>query len=224
MLSIAHQNSRALSLLCALLLLVTLLTGAACRSSNTTESDTAAAAGLVVVNSPARGEVRRVIASEDVPVGEGAVIVEIAVWQEIPDASPQTPAGDTQARARAAAQSMQAQIASARAAAERASVEVERVTALVASGDAPQPQLDAARVQYQKAQEQLQKVQQSASSAPIPQLPQNNRAQDDAMTQTREQIIAVRAPAAGTVRAIGVRAGQQVTTGQPLATIRTHER
>jgi biotin carboxyl carrier protein len=40
-------------------------------------------------------------------------------------------------------------------------------------------------------------------------------------TAAREQIIAARATVAGTISVIAVRAGQQVTAGQPLATIRT---
>ncbi len=223
---IKFQKSSAASTLFVILLFTFILGAMACRSSSNTNAPDAASAGLVIVNAPATGEVRRVIASEGVPVNEGALILEIAVQQETPSASLQTQQGeDAPSRARRAAQSAQAQVAAARAEAERASVEVERMTALVASNSAPQPQLDAARVQYQRAQEQLQRVQQnvSATAAMPPQVNSMNTPQV-AATTPREQIITVRASTAGTVRAIGVSVGQQVTTGQALATIRTNDR
>lgn len=210
------QRKRVAPSLFALLFLM-FLVGVACCSSNTSEQS--ASAGVVVVKAPATGEVRRVLLNEGATVNQGAVIVEIAVRQELPDASPQSE--DPQARARAAAQSIQAQVASARAEAERASVEVERMTALVASNSAPQPQLDAARVQYQRAQEQLQRAQQSASNVTTV-LPQQSNAATTRTATTREQIIAVSAPVAGTMSVINAHVGQQVMTGQPLATIRTN--
>ncbi len=222
---IEFQKSSAAPTLFALLLFTFIVGAMACRSSSNTTAPDAASAGLVIVNAPATGEVRRVIASEGAPVNEGALILEIAVRQETPNDSPQAPSEDAQARARRAAQAAQAQVAAARAEAERASVEVERMTALVASNSAPQPQLDAARVQYQRAQEQLQRVQQSASTtAAMPPQVNNANTSQVAATTPREQTIAVRASTAGTVRAIGVSVGQQVTTGQALATIRTNDR
>lgn len=225
MTTIAIQKLRRASLL-ALLMLLTLFACAACRSSNTNSPD-ASSQGLVIVNAPATGEVRRVLVSEGTTIGEGAAIAEIAVRQEIPNANAPTQSNDPQARARSAAQAMQSQITAARAAAEHASIEVERMSALVASGTAPQPQLDAARAEYQRAQEQLQRAQQGTSNnAVAPLISQPNNANNasgaqPATTATREQIIAARATVAGTISVIAVRAGQRVTAGQPLATIRT---
>lgn len=204
-------------------MLLTLFACAACRTSNTNAPD-ASSQGLVVVNAPATGEVRRVLASEGTAIGEGAVIAEIAVRQEAPDASAQTQNNDPQRGALSVAQAMQAQITAARAAAERASIEAERVNALVASGAAPQPQLDAARAEYQRAQEQLQRAQQGSSSnavAPVSQANNMNGAIGAQAAASREQLIAARVSVAGTVSVVAVRAGQQVTAGQPLATIRT---
>lgn len=207
-------------------MLWTLFACTACRSSNTNSPD-ASSQGLVVVNAPAAGEVRRVLVSEGAAISEGAVIAEIAVRQETPNASTQTQNSDPQARARSVAQAMQTQISAARAASERASIEVERMNALVASGAAPQPQLDAAQAQYQRAQEQLQRAQQGSSNAAAPAAASqanNATGAQSATTAPREQIIAARVTVAGTVSVIAVRAGQQVTAGQPLATIRTNDR
>lgn len=221
----ASQKLRRASLLSLLMLFAY----AGCRSSNTNAPD-ASSQGLVVVNAPAAGKVRRVLVSEGTTIGEGAVIAEIAVRQEIPDASTQTQNNDPQARALSVAQAMQSQITAARAAAERASIEAERVNALVASGAAPQPQLDAAQAEYQRAQEQLQRAQQGSSSGAVaPAAAQANNANNaggaqSATNASREQIIAARVTVAGTVSVIAVRAGQQVTAGQPLATIRTNDR
>lgn len=222
---ITLQELRAAPML-SLLMLLTLFACTACRSSNTNSPD-ASSQGLVIVNAPATGEVHRVLVSEGTTIGEGAAIAEIAVRQEIPNANAPTQSNDLQARARSAAQAMQTQITAARAAAEHASIEVERMSALVASSAAPQPQLDAARAEYQRAQEQLQRVQQGSTNNPVaPAVSQSNNANgasgaQPATTATREQIIAARASAAGTVSVVAVRAGQQVTAGQPLATIRT---
>lgn len=219
MTGIAIQKLRAAPLL-SLLMLLMLFACAACRSSNTNSPD-ASSEGLVIVNAPATGEVRRVL------VSEGTTIAEIAVRQEIPNANAPTQSNDPQARARSAAQTMQSQITAARAAAERASIEAERVNALVASGAAPQPQLDAARAEYQKAQEQLQRAQQGSSGgavAPAASQANNANVAQSATNASREQIIVARVSVAGTVSVIAVRAGQQVTAGQPLATIRTNDR
>ncbi|MGI8655144.1 MAG: hypothetical protein ACR2LC_07995 [Pyrinomonadaceae bacterium] len=222
---IASQKSRRAVLPCALLLW-TLFECAACRSSNTNSPD-AASQDLVIVNAPAAGEVRRVLVSEGATISDGAVIAEIAARQETPNANAQAQNNDPQAQARSAAQAMQTQITAARAAAERASIEAERMSALVASGAAPQPQLDAARAEYQRAQEQLQRAQSGTLNNTVaPLISQANNANNasgaqSSTTATREQIIAARATVAGTISVIAVRAGQQVTAGQPLATIRT---
>ncbi|MFN2455457.1 MAG: hypothetical protein ABR577_14680 [Pyrinomonadaceae bacterium] len=211
-----------------LLVIVALFTIPACNRSTSTDSSDV---GLFILNAPAAGEVRRVLVKEDAAVNQGAIVIELAVRQESSETStpsPQQSPDDSQQKARAAAQSVQSQIAAARAAAERASVEVERMTALVASNDAPQPQLDAARAEYQRAQERLQRTQQNLSlsnAAPPPTPQRGNSAPPNAtnIAAPREQLVAVRAPAAGTIRAIGVSIGQRVTAGQPLATIRTNE-
>src|SRR4051812_39252862 len=54
--------------------------------------------GIIVVNAPATGEVRRILVGEGVAVGAGAPILEIAVQTEMPVATP-TPGESAEARA-----------------------------------------------------------------------------------------------------------------------------
>ncbi|HEY0546932.1 MAG TPA: hypothetical protein VGC91_16255 [Pyrinomonadaceae bacterium] len=199
--------------MCALLL------STACHSSSDNN-----ARGIIIVNSPVTGEVRRVLVSEGASVNEGAAIVEIAVINEAQTATPQPQAEDPQKRAARNIESAQSEIEAARAEVVRTEVEVNRLTPLVASGDAPQAQLDGARADYDHAQQRLRKAQASAQDAqgqlvaarqPTPQNPVQ-----PAPAIPTEQIVTARASSAGTVSAISIQPGQRVTAGQPLATLR----
>ncbi|HYP30080.1 MAG TPA: hypothetical protein VE262_25470 [Blastocatellia bacterium] len=195
-----------------ILSLLALLSAASCRS----DDRSAAPSNLVVVNAPATGEVRRVLVSEGSPVSEGAILVEIAVASKAQAGPPE--GGDDQARARAALDAARRGISEAEAEVNRAAVEAQRIEPLVQSGAAPQSQLDAARAQYQQAQERLDRLRQTARSA------QNNVVISEGRRvtpgpATAEEIVEVRVPISGTVRVLRARAGQQIITGQPIATL-----
>ena len=64
-------------LACIILLL---LTGISCRSVKDNNSDTS---GIIVVNAPATGEVKRILTAEGVHVNQGTPIVEIAIQNSI---------------------------------------------------------------------------------------------------------------------------------------------
>ena len=200
----------------ALVALVALAASLACQSGG----DGEAARGLIIVNAPAAGEVRRVLVREGMVVNEGTPIVEIAVRAEARGA-PQAQGEDPVARAGAKIGAAQGEIEAARAEAVRAEVEVQRLTPLVASGDAPQAQLDGARAEYERAQRRLQQAQSSAQDARSglvtarqPQISAN------APAAPQEQIVMAQASSAGTVSVVNTRAGDRVTLGQPLATLR----
>ena len=197
------------------LLLCTLGIATACRSSKT--GNESSPYGIVVVSAPVTGEVRRVLVGEGVAVSRGAAIVEIAVPAESTVAS-QSEGVNSRSRARADVEAAQQELASAQAQVERAAVEVQRVTPLVASGSAPQAQLDAAQAQYQRAQERLQKAQGAVQSTTGRLVAQQGERGTDKRVPS-EQLVAARVPVSGVVRAINARPGQQVTAGQPLATV-----
>jgi multidrug resistance efflux pump len=202
-----------------LALLTLLLLSTACQS----KSDNASR-GIIIVNSPATGEVRRVLVREGASVNEGAAIVEIAVMTEGQAAAPTTQAEDPQKRAARTVESAQSEIEAARAEVVRTEVEVNRLTPLVTSGDAPQAQLDGARADYDRAQQRLRKAQDSAQNAQSGLVAARQPAQQNSApapaTATTEQLVTARASSAGTVSAISIQAGQHVTAGQPLATLR----
>jgi len=185
-----------------------------CHSS----ADKNTASDLVVVKATAAGTVQRVLVSEDANVNEGATLIEIAVPVESPTTN-QNQAGE---QARAAVSRTQRDISDAEAEVNRAAVEVQRVEPLVATGAAPQAQLDAARAQYQQAQERLQRVRESATQAQaraVVAAGSNTSTAAPALT-----IVNVSAPTSGNVRVISVRAGQRVTAGQAIATVSTSPR
>lgn len=204
--------------------LVALVTVSGCQSQEVSKQG-GAGRGIIIVNAPAAGEVRRVLVSEGMSVNEGAPIVEIAVRVEA-QAPPQTNAEDPQARASRNIRSAQAEIEAARAEAVRADIEVQRLTPLVASGAAPQSQLDAARADYDRAQQRLQRAQASAQDAQsgIVTARQQARNTSPATVTPSEQIVTARATSAGTVSVISARVGERVMAGQPLATLRAGER
>ena len=200
--------------LLALAICACLLIASACHSSDNKN----AASDLVVVKATRSGTVERVLVHEGANVNEGATLIEIAVPVE-PGVTNQNQAAD---QARAAISRTQRDISDAEAEVNRAAVEVQRVEPLVASGAAPQAQLDAARSQYQQAQERLQRARESAAQAQdhaVAAAGSNVPAQPPAQT-----IVAVGATASGNVRVISVRAGQRVTAGQAIATVSTSQR
>lgn len=205
----------------ALAVFVVLATCAGCQSSRSTND--AAARGIVIVNAPAAGEVRRVLVREGMVVNAGTPIVEIAVRTEAQGGAPVAQAEDPVARAGKNIGAAQANIEAARAEAVRAEVEVQRLTPLVSSGDAPQAQLDGARAVYERAQRRLQEAQSAAQNAQsglvaARQQPRNPTAANP--PAPTEKIVVAEATSAGTVTVVSARAGDRVTAGQPLATLR----
>ncbi|HUQ31324.1 MAG TPA: hypothetical protein VM095_04350 [Pyrinomonadaceae bacterium] len=214
----SEKGKRALAL--ALPALFALLFSSACRSQTTSDE---APSGVVIVNAPATGEVRRVMVREGMTVDEGSPIVEIAVRVEGPAAAPTPQGEDPQARAAGTRQAAQSEVEAARADVVRKEVEVQRLTPLVASNDAPQAQLDGARAEFERAQRRLQQAQSAAEKAQTGLA--TARAQSPQTTsrpaQTfSEQLVTARASSAGTLSVINAKVGEHVTAGQPLATLR----
>ena len=208
--------------LLVVLAVLALAVSSACQSQ--TASDGTEARGIIIVNAPATGEIRRVLVREGMAVNEGAPIVEIAVRVEGPSATP-SQTEDPQARAARTTQAAQAEIEAARADVVRKEVEVQRLTPLVASGDAPQAQLDGARAEFERAQRRLQQAQSLAENAQSGLATARQQTQNSSSpTQTfSEQLVTARASSAGTLSVINARVGERVTAGQPLATIRASQ-
>jgi multidrug resistance efflux pump len=205
------------SLVCVALA-VALIHASGCSSRT---SDEGAAAGIVVVNAPVTGEVRRVLVSEGAHVSEGAAIVEIAVRDERA-AAPQ-PTEDQQSRAARGVTAAQGEIDAARAEVVRTEVEVERLTPLVAAGQATQGELDGARARYYQAQQRFQRAQEAAQSAQSGLIASRQQTTTTQATPT-ERIVAARATSAGTLTVLNARIGERVAAGQPLATLRADSR
>jgi multidrug resistance efflux pump len=198
-------------------------TAAGCRSSVTENNQT----GIVVVNAPAAGQVRRVLVSEGAQVAAGTPIVEIVMERKDVAAAP-SPGESADQRAARGIKAAEAEIDAARAEVVKHEAEVQRLTPLVASGQVPQPQLDAERALYEQAQRRLQQAQDKSRQAQGELLtargqeaPQANSAQS-AIPQL--EIAYARTTSAGTVAVISARVGDRVTNGQPLATLRTDGR
>jgi multidrug resistance efflux pump len=206
----------------ALAVFVALAASVGCRTSGSTNE---AARGIIIVNAPAAGEVRRVLVREGMVVSEGTPIVEIAVRTEAQSGVPQKQAEDPVARAGRNIGAAQANIETARAEAVRAEVEVQRLTPLVASGDAPQAQLDGARADYERAQRRLQEAQSAAQDAQsgLVAARQQPRSSAAATAAPTEKIVIAEATSAGTVSVVSARVGERVTAGQPLATLRANQ-
>ena len=205
---------------CAALLAVS----PACGSGKS--GDESAARGIVVVNAPAAGEVRRVIAREGMVVTEGAPIVEIAVLTEGPRPTP-SPGESAESRAAGNFHAADAEIEAARAEVVRHDAEVRRLTPLVASGEAPQAQLDAERALYDHAEQRLQQAQDAKQRAEgdlrVARQPGQNQTGTAATPPPREQLVTAAASSAGTVSVVNVRVGERVKAGQPLATLRAND-
>ena len=193
----------------------------ACRSQ--VSSDNNAVHGIIIVNAPAAGEIRRVLVREGMSVSKDAPVVEIIVRTEAPT-TPQPQAEDPQARAARNIQASQAEVEAARAEVVRTEVEVQRLTPLVAGGQATQAELDGARAQYERAQQRFQKAQESAQGAQSGLVAARQQAQNSSNTSRpapTEQIVTARASAAGKVTVINAQVGQRVVAGQALATLRS---
>jgi biotin carboxyl carrier protein len=222
-LSSSHLNNKLKAALCALAL-ATLAASASCQSNGSRTSNEAAR-GIIVVNAPAAGEVRRVLAREGMSVNEGATIVEIAVRNETPMIAP-SPGESAETRAARNYKAADAEIDAARAEAVRHQAEVERLTPLVASGEAPQGQLDGERALYEHAQQRLQHAQdtkRSAESGLLAARQPDQKQSNPAPLAPPEQIVFARASSAGTVSAVSAHVGDRVTAGQPLATLRADQ-
>lgn len=205
----------------AFLLLPLFISG--CGSSQTESSQDT---GVVVINAPAAGQVRRILVNEGSLVSAGSPIVEIAVEQQAPVAAP-SPGESADARAARNIKAAEAAIEAARAEVVRHEAEVMRLTPLVASGQASQAQLDAARSLYEQAQRRLQQAQDASKQAQAELLrarqpgAQANTAQPSV---PRVEMVMARATSSGTVAVISARVGDRVTNGQPLATLRSASR
>jgi multidrug resistance efflux pump len=202
----------------AALLLLALVVLPACISKEETE-----ARGVVIVNAPVAGEVRHILVNEGMRLKEGDPVVEIVVRNEAAPAA--TPRGeDPVAAAGKNITSAQAEIESARAEVVRAEVEVQRLTPLVASGQATQGELDGAQSTYDRAQQRLQKAQAAErdAQAGLVAARQPSRVPTPLATPSERVVYAV-ASSAGIVSVIGVRTGERVTVGQPLATLRAEQ-
>ena len=177
-------------------------------------------AGVVIVNAPAAGEVRRVLASEGVRLKKGDAVVEIVVRAQTA-AAPSPRGEDPVAAAGRNIASAQAEVEAARAEVVRAEVEVSRLTPLVASGQASQGELDGARATYERAQQRLQRAQSGAQGAQagLVAARQPNQMKTPPPAPS-EQVVYATASSDGTVSAVSVRAGARVMAGQPLATLR----
>lgn len=198
--------------------LAALLASPACQSTSVKDEATF---GVVVVNAPAEGEVRRVIVREGVQVKEGDPVVEIVVRTAAP--APTQPQGeDPLVRAGRNIGAAQGEVEAARAEVVRTEIEVSRLTPLVASGQATQGQLDGARADYERAQQRFQRAQSAAQGAQsgLVVARQQSLNSSGPPPAPREQIVTAHATSAGTVTAVSARVGQRVAAGQPLATLR----
>jgi multidrug efflux pump subunit AcrA (membrane-fusion protein) len=196
--------------------LLAFLVSPACQSTKQSDNLT----GIVVVNSPAAGRVKRIVVAEGVHVEQGTPIVEIAVQSESNALA--TPARDgSEAKAISSYQSADAAIEAARAEVVRHEAEVARLTPLVDSGAASQGQLDGERSLYEQAQRRLTQAQEAKRSAEGALLAarQPNQSQVNLPTP-REQMVSAVSSSPGKVAVINVRVGDLVKVGEPLATIR----
>jgi len=205
------------------LALLAVCASASCRSGSGANDN--AAEGIVVVNAPAAGVVKRVLVGEGVQVQQGAGIVEIAVATPQQQSAQTQPTQDPVARAAQNYGAAQNSIEAARAEVVRAEVEVRRLEPLVAAGQASQGELDGARAVYDRAQQRFQSAQnaaQSAQSGLIAARQQQLSGTSGPSTSATpaEQTVYARATSAGRVAVINVRVGERVTEGQPLATLR----
>jgi multidrug efflux pump subunit AcrA (membrane-fusion protein) len=181
------------------------------------------AQGVVIVNAPSAGEVRRVLVKEGERLGKGDAVVEIVVRPEGALPAP-TRGEDPVAAAGRNIATTQAEIDAARAEVVRYEVDVQRLEPLVASEQASQGELDGARSNYERAQQRLRQAQAAEQSAQAGMVAarQPNRVPTPAPTPAEQVVYAV-ATSAGTVSAVSARPGMRVAAGQPLATLRAEQ-
>lgn len=199
----------------ALIVSASLLFTIACRAPNDTSNRTA-----VVVKATAAGQVQRLLVNEGIRVNAGTPLIEIA-----PDTAPLpagTPATDPPSVAADDLVKADREVEAARNDVVRQEAEVQRLTPLVASGQASQAELDGAQALYQRAQQRLQRAQDQAANARQGlDLSRRPGAPAPAASPTaHSKNVSVVAPVAGTVTVIGARVGDRVIVDQPLATIR----
>jgi len=201
-------------------LVLLLLHGAGCRSVQ--NNNDASEADIIVINAPATGRLKRIVAPEGVHVSQGAPVIEIAVRNDAAATTP-NPTESREALAIRDYKAADAEIEAARTEAVRHEAEVQRLTALVASGEASQGQLDGERALYENAQRRLQKAQEAKRNAEggliAARQPGLNRG-NLVSPESREEIVSAVTTAAGTVAIISARVGDEVKVGQPLATVR----
>lgn len=204
-----------------------LIAGTSCTRTQTNSSEQSY--GVVVVNAPAAGVVRRVLVSEGAQVNADTPIVEITVQEQTPAAAA-SPGESAESQAVRRVRASSAEIDAARAEVVRHEAEVLRLTPLVASGEISQAQLDGERALYEQAQRRLQNAQEAEKQAqtgllatrqPGASQPSSTAGQPPIV---REQTVVAKTSSAGTVSVISVRPGQRVTSGQPLATLRSDAR
>jgi multidrug efflux pump subunit AcrA (membrane-fusion protein) len=195
------------------------LVASACQSTTPGNND---AGDIVVVNSPAAGQVKRIVVAEGLHVERGTPIVEIAAQSE-PVASASPASGGAEVRAVQSYQAADAEIEAARAEAVRREAEVARLTPLVSSGEASQGQLDGERALFEQAQRRLTQAQEAKRNAEGALLAarQPNQSSGTNAPTPREQIVSAVASTPGKVAVISARVGDAVKVGQPLATIRS---
>ncbi len=185
------------------------------------DKDSGDARGIVVVNAPATGVVKRILTAEGIHINQGTPVIEIEVMSETSAALPssgESAEGQAVRNYRAA----DAEIEAARAEAVRHGAEVERLTPLVASGENPQGQLDGERALYESAQRRLQQAQDAKRRAEGGLLAARQPGLNKGLPvqqAPRVQIVSAVATSAGTVAVINARVGEKVKLGQPLATI-----
>jgi multidrug resistance efflux pump len=182
----------------------------ACRSSRTEQAPSVG----IPVNAPVTGVVRRVLVSDGASVDQGATLMEIEVQQTGALASRRT--DEEKEQRRAALSAAQGDIKVAKEEASRAAEKVKRIEPLVRQGYASRADLNTARANYQDAQARLQRAYDKLQSA---QMNTNRSSTSPATAAPTEEIVLVRAPVAGTVRAVQAQTSQHVTAGQQLATV-----
>lgn len=207
-----HTIARRLTLALSLFVLM----GPACSSRK--ES----AYRIIVINAPATGAVRRVLVAEGMNVKAGTPIIEIAVQNETRSTVP-SPGESAETQAVRRLQATSTDIETARAEVLQHEAEVQRLTPLVASGEASQATLDGERALYERAQQRLQKAKDAQLDAQTGLLAARQPGKNVPAPAASEQIIAAHATAAGIVRVINARIGEHVTSGQPLATVSSDE-
>src|SRR4051794_23196750 len=178
--------------------------------------------GVVVINAPAAGWVRRVLVNEGVSVSKGVPVIEVVANDEaLP--GPDESAEELTKRAARTYSSSKGTVEQALNEVMRAQFEVQRLTQLVVANQAPQSQLDAATMKLNQAQSRLQSAQNAQQSAQTElSAVQNGRSQfaQAPVASKREKILTADSTVEGTIAAISVKPGDIVKEGQPILTIR----